>query len=381
MSPEEIALLQQAGLTLGRNGSVLLLIGILYGIYVVLVMLALNSLLRRGFTRNAAIWALLVGVVVTFTMTTAYSALYFQIFFGFFRVAFIENSSQSFETRLDIAEDSIANVSSAVQWLGGAGGGLIASFSPFLIGDAVSVWRVWAICSSNRRFIILPIIMFLGGLGLSIGFNSLNTPPPPFVFAFSTLWDLQLLGLILPLATNVFATVLIGYQTYLYHGFIKANLSTGSSKAGSIMILLTESGAVYCTIQAIYVTLVLTDDAPLSSPQDQATRLFGQFALFVSAMIPLLVILIVYNQRSITDTVHRSYSGGTSPAISQCNPGTHISFANRVPFSSGTGHSNVEGESTDVQLNNPINDILNNSSFENTDEKEKAAKIVVSDLL
>ncbi|KAJ3812832.1 hypothetical protein F5876DRAFT_63672 [Lentinula aff. lateritia] len=369
MSPEEIALLQQAGLTLGRNGSVLLLIGILYvlspyllnipGIYVTLVILALNSLLRRGFTRNAAIWALLVGVVVTFTMTTAYSALYFQIFFGFFRVAFIENSSQSFESRLDIAEDSIAN---------------------FLIGDAVSVWRVWAICSSNRRFIILPIIMFLGGLGLSIGFNSLNTPPPPFVFTFSTLWDLQLLGLILPLATNVFATVLIGYQTYLYHGFIKANLSTGRSKAGSIMILLTESGAVYCTIQAIYVTLVLTDDAPLSSPQDQATRLYGQFALFVSAMIPLLVILIVYNQRSITDTVHGSYSGGTAPAISQYDPGTHISFANRVPFSSGTGHSNIEGESTDVQSNNPINDILNNSSFGNADEKEKAAKIVASDL-
>ncbi|KAJ3721331.1 hypothetical protein DFJ43DRAFT_1094665 [Lentinula guzmanii] len=365
MTPEEIALLQAAGQTLNRNGSVLLIIAILYGIYVITVVLALKSLLRRGLTKNLAIWSLLVGVVITFMMTTAYSALYFQIFFAFFRVGLVENTSQPLDVRFGLAEESIANASSAMQWLGGAGGGLI-----YLIGDAVSVWRVWAICSTHRKSVLLPVVLMLGGLGVSIGFNVLNTPPPPFVFTFSALWDLQLLGLILPLATNVVATALIGYQTYSYHDFMKANFSTGRSKAGSIMNLLTESGVIYCVIQAIYVTLVLTDDAPLSSPQDQATRLFDQFTLFVSAMIPLLVILIVYNRRSITDTVQESYSGGAGPAIrSQFDAGTHISFANRAPSSSNIQYSNIEGDSTDVQRSDQTNGI-SESSFEKAGQKE-----------
>ncbi|KAE9396997.1 hypothetical protein BT96DRAFT_1021031 [Gymnopus androsaceus JB14] len=304
---------------------------------------SLTSNSRRGFTKNVAIWALFVGVVVTVMMTTAYSALYFQIFFEFLRVGLVENTSQPLEVRFELAQESIANASSALQWLGGAGGGFI-----YLIGDAVSVWRVWAICSSShRKLVFLPIILFLGGLGTSIGFNVLNTPPPPFLFTGSAIWDLQLLGLILPLTTNVVATALIAYQTYSYRGFMKANFSLGHSKTGSILSLLTESGVVYCVIQAIDVTLILTDDAPLSSPQDQATRLFDQFTLFVSPMIPLFVILIVYSQRSITEAMHGSTSGGTTPSV--FDAGTHISFANRERFGGSSAHY-----SADLQQSNTI---------------------------
>lgn len=87
---------------------------------------------RRGFTRNISIWALLLGVVVTFMMTTAYSALYFQIYFEFIRVGLEENTSQPLEVRFEIAGDSIANASSAIQWLGGVGGGFIVSLFPFI---------------------------------------------------------------------------------------------------------------------------------------------------------------------------------------------------------------------------------------------------------
>ncbi|KIK60205.1 hypothetical protein GYMLUDRAFT_244636 [Collybiopsis luxurians FD-317 M1] len=319
MSPEEIALFQSLGLTLGRNGSVMLFIGILYGIYVITAYMTLKSLLRRGLTKNVAIWILLFVVAFTFMMTTTAAALYFQNFFQYVQVSLVENPTLPVETRFQIAGDSIAGLATAFQWLGGVGGGFI-----YIIGDAVTVWRVWVICPSQRKLASIPVFLVLAAFGCSIGFNILNTPPPPFVFTGSALWILQLLGLILPLATNVVATGIIGYQAFAYKGFLKANLNPQHSKAGSILILLTESGVVYSLAQAIYVTLVLTDDAPLSSPQDQATRLFDQFTLFLS--------------RSITDTIHGTYSASPGAGSdSLFDPGTHISFAERDAFShSGT---------------------------------------------
>lgn len=170
---------------------------------------------------------------------------------------------------------------------------------------------------------------------------------------------------------------------------MKANLKLGPSKAESLMSLLTESGVVYCVVQvnsifwlleactyhqsatkAIDVTLVLVDDAPLFSPQDQATRLFNEITLFLSvsfdnsprkgvlndtseqAMIPLFVILIVYNQHSITDTLHNgAHSGDIRPSTLEA--GTHISFANRDPLGdSNVYRSNTVGDSTDTYRSN-----------------------------
>lgn len=122
-------------------------------------------------------------------------------------------------------------------------------------------------------------------------------------------------------------------------------------------------------IKAVDVTLILLDDAPLASPQDQATRLFTEITLFLSvscsvfnylgvfsdtseqAMLPLFVILIVYNQHSITDTLHNGeHSGEIHSSILEA--GTHISFANRDTLGgSQVFHSNTVGNSTDTQSN------------------------------
>ncbi|KAJ7574838.1 hypothetical protein C8J56DRAFT_901772 [Mycena floridula] len=303
MTPQETALLQSAGETFIRNASVMLLIAIAY----------------------IAIWILLGVVGVTFLMTTAYCAVYFQIFFGLLRVALIDNSSEPLSVRFALAGQSIAGVSIAQGWLGGICGFIL------LIGDAATTWRAWAISFEHRKPVYAVICLFLIGLGCSIGFNILNTPPPAFVFTGSALWILQLLGLIIPLITNVAATLLIGYQAYKYRGFVKATLGRpGRSKAGKIMMVLTESGVIYSIIQ------------------DQATRLWGQFSLFVSAMLPLVIILIVNHQRSIAETLRGSDIGGTA-ASTQFDAGTHISFAHGPPGS----NVEVEEGSTDVPLSAP----------------------------
>ncbi|KAJ6551461.1 hypothetical protein B0H19DRAFT_1264103 [Mycena capillaripes] len=350
MTPQETLLLQNAGETFIRNASVMLLIAIAYGIYLLTAALAVSSLLRpRDYDKSTAVWTLLGVVCVTFMMTTAYCAVYFAIAFGLMRVALVENISDPLATRFALAGQSIQGVSIAQGWLGGICGFIL------LMGDAATSWRAWAISVEYRKLVYGIFFLFLSGLGCSIGYNVLNTPPPPFIFTGSALWILQLLGLILPLLTNVCATALIGYQTYQYQGFVKAMLGhPGRSKAAKVMMVLTESGFVYSVIQAINVTLILTDDAPLSSPQDQATRLWGQITLFVSAMLPLVIILIVSHQRSMTDTMQGSDIPGSVSA--EFNAGTHISFAHSP---AETGHttfqpSKIEGEGIDVPAGSGI---------------------------
>ncbi|KAJ6463902.1 hypothetical protein C8R45DRAFT_502974 [Mycena sanguinolenta] len=365
MTPQETALLQNAGETFIRNASVMLLIAIAYGIYLLTAALAVSSLLRpRDYEKSFAIWTLLAAVCVTFMVTTAYCAVYFAIVFGLMRVSLVDNILDPLATRFALAGQSIQGVSIAQGWLGGICGFI------FLIGDAATSWRAWAISFEHRKPVYGIFLLFLSGLGCSIGYNVLNTPPPPFVFTGSALWILQLLGLILPLMTNVFATALIGYRAYKYKGFVKATLGRpGRSKAAKIMMVLTESGFVYSIIQAINVTLILTDDAPLSSPQDQATRLWGQLTLFVSAMLPLVIILIVSHQRSMTDTIR----GTDIPASvsAEFEAGTHISFAHSP---AGTGQmgfqpSKIEAEGmvptgsvADSSVNSPVGDTATRSA-------------------
>lgn len=69
-------------------------------------------------------------------------------------------------------------------------------------------------------------------------------------------------------------------------------------------------------------------------------------------MLPLFVILIVYNQHSITDTLHNGEQSGERHS-SILEAGTHISFANRDPLGGSNvfRSTNTVGNSTDTQSN------------------------------
>ncbi|KAJ7112988.1 hypothetical protein C8R44DRAFT_984842 [Mycena epipterygia] len=236
------------------------------------------------------------------------------------RATFIENGNEPLPIRMALAAQSIESVSVWNSWLGGTCGLM------FLIGDAVTVWRAWAILADRTKPILFVIFLFACSLGTCVAYNVLNSPPVPAIPFGSALYVVQYLGAIFPLATNVCAVGLIGYRTYTFHRFMAETLGPGKPKAGKMMLVLTESGVLCCIVQAINVALNFSNDVPGISPLDTTSRLWGALILF--AILPLMIILIVNQQRSISDTIVGSQLPKLPAASSRSEPGT-IVFAQR----------------------------------------------------
>ncbi|KAJ6614412.1 hypothetical protein B0H10DRAFT_2265081 [Mycena sp. CBHHK59/15] len=247
MMPEETALLQEVGQALVMDASQVVLTEITYGIYIFTVALDVASLLRRKLMKNPVIWALLVAVGVTFAMTTVYTASRFQRFLKVMHVLFEENTENPLAMRMDLANQSVTGVTREWHWFDSLRG------------------LDWGHCLS----------------GNNMAGNILDMSAPNFITIDSAVGVLTLLGMTLPLATNLLAPGLIAYKAYTYHGFMKATLGLGQSKVAKVLMVVTESGDVCCVIQDINVALNLTNNTN-GSLQDQVTQLWNQFTLFVS---------------------------------------------------------------------------------------------------
>ncbi|KAJ7472678.1 hypothetical protein FB451DRAFT_1175406 [Mycena latifolia] len=346
MTPSEATLLERFAQALLRNAEVLILIAIAYGAflrhpcgYVVTAAMALHSLLRRDSPKTFATWILVLVVGVTFIMNTVYSSSFFAIFLGMIHATFVENETEPLAVRMGLAAQSIETASLCNSWLAGSTGFM------FLIGDAVTVWRAWAVSVGHRKPVFAGIFLWVCSFGASLTYNILNTPAPEFYTVGSPLYVMLYVGIVLPLATNVCAVGLIGYRTYMFNGFMTETLGPGKSKAVKVMLLLTESGIVYCIVQAINAGLTLSNtgaNEPVA--EDKVARLWAAFTVFFSAMLPPLIILTVNHQRSISDT----FVGGSQlqqrpVASSRSDPGT-IVFARRNL--TDMEESKIEGENS-----------------------------------
>ncbi|KAJ7578237.1 hypothetical protein C8J56DRAFT_1031114, partial [Mycena floridula] len=156
----------------------------------------------------------------------------------------------------------------------------------YLIGDSIVVWRAWVLWTKHPRVRMLLCICLSGTfVGVTVD------------FAFTILFGLsqfsgsprfsptgsRTLILTSPLfLTNIISTLVIAYQVWEYKVEIKQNLGLFSpskrSKVERVLILLTESGSIYCLLwlSMLIFALKSSDNESLS------------YAL-MAAILPLLV--------------------------------------------------------------------------------------------
>ncbi|KAF9059622.1 hypothetical protein BDP27DRAFT_455560 [Rhodocollybia butyracea] len=124
----------------------------------------------------------------------------------------------------------------------------IALFFNFWISDMVVMWRACAIWGWPRFtqiifaiFAILPVILSV------VDVSRAHATPNDNSFEPDTF---GITALIISLISNLWATSLVGRKTWLHRKDIRNRLGSGSrtTAAGSILILLTESGILYSCI-------------------------------------------------------------------------------------------------------------------------------------
>ncbi|KAI0051261.1 hypothetical protein FA95DRAFT_1593493 [Auriscalpium vulgare] len=116
----------------------------------------------------------------------------------------------------------------------------------FIFGDGIVAWRAWVICGKSLRILIVPGLLLLATAAIVLAnlvTGLSNSSPRNFA--------LYITSVALTLANNILLTSLIGLcvWTRRRHGVVSiANIKVGKDRTGAALLLLFESGALYCIL-------------------------------------------------------------------------------------------------------------------------------------
>ncbi|KAJ7595333.1 hypothetical protein C8J56DRAFT_1159853 [Mycena floridula] len=247
-------------------------LSLLHGIYSTLVVIALYKLCTRKahFTAKNI---LIAATIIMFLCSTLHVAV--EIGYYFIQLPALGYNPPDLNKLIKVLTD-LAIFNSLI----------------YVISDSVVVWRAWVIWPDYWWVRVLLIFCLFGTfVGVSID------------FAFGTLFNLgnnkfvptgpRTLILTLPLfLTNLTSTLLMGYKVWEYRAEIKYHLGLEKNTRTQIervLILLTESGAIYCFLWLANCLMAVTSRNNQSLGYQLVTGILPQ----LTAIYPIIIILLV----------------------------------------------------------------------------------------
>ncbi|KAI0047542.1 hypothetical protein FA95DRAFT_1678994 [Auriscalpium vulgare] len=270
----------------------------LYGIYSLLcafTLFILSPKFKGNFTNKCLVGATLVMYLVSTSSVVLHTVEYLQL------LALDPVDSALKDSTKPYAKASVLD-------------GLAYSIPAihFIFGDAIVVWRLWVIWIHSWRIVVGPLILLfctsavvlaqivLAATSCAAGDLQaicIGTEP-------SALWKfmpvkLYFASLALTLCTNCIVTGLIAYRAWIHYRSSQVmRIRIGRDRTLAVLLLLVESGALYC---GIWMSLIILWPFAISDPQRvyRFTDLIPQ----LTGMYPTVIIVICALQRSYADTV------------------------------------------------------------------------------
>ncbi|KIK70429.1 hypothetical protein GYMLUDRAFT_184049 [Collybiopsis luxurians FD-317 M1] len=264
---------------------------ILYGIQIVIYFLSCRLLLKSPSTRRGGetnIYVIYGGVLlVLWTVALACNA-----FFG--QNAWIDHRDVEGGPAAYIGE----NISAPYNTLGTTAGVMMNFLS-----DALLIYRCYIIWSS-WKIVVFPILLYLGGLSMSILLIYESAKPGANFFVGHAV-DFGVPYVSLTISLNIIVTALICIRLLFLRQEVSRILGPACAKMyTSIIAILVESAALFTVFGIVYVILY----ARKSESSIALVQIWGDFA----AISPQLIILrIAEGQGWTKDTVGQL----TSPTI------------------------------------------------------------------
>ncbi|EIM82748.1 uncharacterized protein STEHIDRAFT_160376 [Stereum hirsutum FP-91666 SS1] len=191
----------------------------------------------------------------------------------------------------------------------------------YMLNDVVVIWRAWLLCGPKaRRWIwaisVLTLVaesvlavykpavdphywtQFFAGITIE-GATQANS------FTDGTYLRPLYAAYCLTLLTNVWPTMIIGYKAWTHQKLIAGTSVEHGSRALRILVLLVESGAIYCVIWAIHLCFFFLNAFGSSAVHDRASWIAVTYsAIYVSAndlavIYPTVIIVLVCLQKTL----------------------------------------------------------------------------------
>ncbi|KAF5336706.1 hypothetical protein D9758_015094 [Tetrapyrgos nigripes] len=175
----------------------------------------------------------------------------------------------------------------------------------YVLGDMIVVWRAWIIHEEGSWFRVALAVCAMISATVSIVdavLSSLNNSAS-VIFANASLTFEMMLPASL-LFTNFIATSTIGYKTWVYRKFIKIHLEdsykhNNGFKVEQILIILLESGIVYCFL---WILVIVTKTSSVIQASYQVGAYVGILMPHAASMYPTTIVLLTALQMTYCDT-------------------------------------------------------------------------------
>ncbi|KAF7315791.1 hypothetical protein MIND_00095200 [Mycena indigotica] len=128
----------------------------------------------------------------------------------------------------------------------------------FVVSDGIVIWRAWVICRrSHRVYLLIPTAFLLLTAASTSGLISLRAidivkpgwiSRKPFTRAIDVM---QLSNMTTSLLSNLTATGLIGIEAWRHRKTIRRAFQRKTTKVNQVLLLLLESGTLYCSTGVI----------------------------------------------------------------------------------------------------------------------------------
>ncbi|KAK7450587.1 hypothetical protein VKT23_012896 [Stygiomarasmius scandens] len=328
-----------------------------YGIFVLLSSFALNFLLRKRLHSKAQKILFILTVYLTLSYSS-FIAITIAEFVVAVRTVLQTNFDLPLAPRLQLSNLKVVRLVKYVNW---------SQTLNVLCGDSVVVWRAWAIWNGDNLFVNFGLtITMLANIIINIYSAAIYEP---LVEPTATDNAMSVAAVFLSFGVNFLATSLIYLKAWLHRRTKKVAFKEKNvrrSDVDQVLLLIIESGAVYCVVQLVYpvlnsILLYSPETAP-DSPLVTAVNVFGPIYSGITVIYPMAVIILIHSRRSVVAEVTRgtiqvSSTGdsgsSTTPRMSDGRNGSQmLSTLRFAPSNSLNGNTDTRVSESDAEMFN-----------------------------
>ncbi|KAF9263173.1 hypothetical protein L218DRAFT_987793 [Marasmius fiardii PR-910] len=222
-----------------------------------------------------------------------------------------------------------------------------------IVGDSVVIWRAWVLCQNNRlhKLVYIPIVMLLASFVFTVialnclASNGYGDQSPIPQGSKTCRWS-QPIAWGISLLTNAVSTTLIAIRAWQHRQFLRRNFGGRKTRSEKILLILVESGFIYCLFWLTQLNLFFD--------RDRGRNFVTFLSVFlnavgdqISGVYPTCIIILVNMQRSMSEfdsTVQMS----TLPSPSNSDPSSRrrpVGVLSTIEFTPGA--SEVSGFETE----------------------------------
>ncbi|KIK57932.1 hypothetical protein GYMLUDRAFT_246588 [Collybiopsis luxurians FD-317 M1] len=263
-----------------------------YGIFILGTIIATQSLATKSWTKaRAMLCACLILTFIAFTWNVIIVGAEHLIFAKFALVCIKPGEQGSFQGQIDLVREKSLPLDYMPGW---------ATMISTLLSDFIVVWRAWYLLDHHKYLKCVLASLMTANIVINIVDGILDDTEVKIRQIEGTIvadWVWCLFSF----SVNLFATGVIAWKAWKHH-CVMAEVGLTRTKTQNVLLLLIESGTVYCAIQTVYTTLILLNTYKIAT---QCLAFADAMIIISTAWYPVAVIIVIYEDKSpINETLH-----------------------------------------------------------------------------